>query len=241
MERQHLPVLMAPWIRPAVVRIRKATDACLISVVNRRCPRPCHLHDDRLAHHLRAHVFARRIAAKMLHTSNVMIRTRQKTGMIVIRKLVHSHLQGRPEEGCHMIHHCSFEAVRIAEHPLLVIIAVLFHTGKKPGQRLHKSVVVHDSIPLIAMQPASRIPIVLCQNNRIRVCLFDHLPEFSPEFMVVLLTLSKVCRHVQSPAIHIKRRGDPFCRNVQYVFFQLWRRLIVQLRQGIMPPPSVIK
>ena len=114
-ERQHLPVLMAPWIRPAVVRIRKATDACLISVVNRRCPRPCHLHDDRLAHHLRAHIFARRIAAKMLHTSDVMIRTRQKAGMIVIRKLIHSHLQGRPEEGCHMIHHCSFEAVRIAK------------------------------------------------------------------------------------------------------------------------------
>ena len=136
--------------------------------------------------------------------------------------------------------HGSPEALCIAEQILSVVIAVLLHTGEEPGHGLHERIVVHDSIPFVALQPVSGIAVVLCQNNSLRIGLFYRFPEFLPEMMVEFLTVTQISCHIQSPSIHIVGRRYPFFRYMKDIVHQFLGSLVVQLRQCVMSPPSVI-
>ena len=86
--------------------------------------------------------------------------------------------------------HGSPEALCITEQILSVVIAVLLHTGEEPGHGLHERIVVHDSIPFVALQPVSSIAVMLCQNDCLRIGLFYRFPEFLPEMMIELLAVT---------------------------------------------------
>lgn len=86
--------------------------------------------------------------------------------------------------------HGSPEALCITEQILSVVIAVLLHTGEEPGHGLHERIVVHDSIPFVALQPVSGITVMLCQNDCLRIGLFYRFPEFLPEMMIELLAVT---------------------------------------------------
>ena len=58
--------------------------------------------------------------------------------------------------------------------------------------------------------------------------------------MVVLYAVSQVSRHIQPPAVHIVGRGYPLAADFQYIVLQLLRALVVQLGQGVVPPPAVV-
>ena len=81
---------------------------------------------------------------------------------------------------------------------------------------------------------------MLCQNQCLWICLLHPLSEYSPEIMIIGFRIAKICRHIQSPAIHAVRRFQPFFRNMEDILPQIGRLLIIQLRQRVMPPPAVI-
>ena len=81
---------------------------------------------------------------------------------------------------------------------------------------------------------------MLCQNNGFRIGLFYRFPEFLPEMMVEFLTVTQISCHIQSPSIHIVGRRYPFFRYMKDIVHQFLGSLVVQLRQCVMSPPSVI-
>ena len=94
------------------------------------------------------------------------------------------------------------------------LITVLFHPRKEPCYRLHKGVIVHDRIPLIALKPVAGISVMLGKNNRLWIGILDRLAEFLPELMVVLIASPQIRGYIQPPSIHIIRRGYPFPSNI---------------------------
>ena len=238
---QHQQILTPPGVRAAVIRIRETADPRLISIVKGRSSRPGHLHDNRLPHHLRTHVLTRRRAAKTVHTPDLVIRPCQKTRMVMVRQLIHRGLQRRSRKRRHVIPHRAKKDVRVSKHFLPEIIAVFLHPGEKPRQGFHERVIIHHRIPLVSPKPARSIPVMLRQNQCIRVRLLDRLAEFAPERVVVLLAKPKIRCDIEPPAIDIIRRGNPFCGNLQNILLQLWRVLVIQLWQSFMIPPAVVK
>ena len=147
-----------------------------------------------------------------------MICPRQKAGMIVIGQLIHGHLQRRGLHRSHMMPHHIDKMVRISPQILPPLVAVFLHPGKKPCERLHKCIVVHHRIPLIALKPFSWISIVLRKDECLRVRLFGNGPEFLPKLVIELIGVSKICRHIKPPAIYVVRRRYPFLCNLQNIF-----------------------
>ena len=84
-----------------------------------------------------------------------------------------------------MIFHSTDKTVTVSQHSLAVLIAVFFHTGQKPGNRLHECVIVHDGIPLISLKPTLGLSIVFGQNDCIWIGFFYIFPEISPELMII--------------------------------------------------------
>ena len=72
-------------------------------------------------------------------------------------------------KGSHMSLHSPDKGITVSIKVIPALITVLLHTGQEPGQRLHKCVIVHDRIPLITLQPALRVAVMLSQNNGIGV------------------------------------------------------------------------
>ena len=82
---------------------------------------------------------------------------------------------------------------------------------------------------------------MLCQNDRIRICLSDRISEIFPEPMVHFRRMSEIRSHVKTPAIRIIRRRYPFLSDVQYIIVEFTRAFVIQLRQCIMSPPAIIR
>ena len=128
--------------------------------------------------------FLRRVGAQVSHPSHFPVRPGEKTGMVMVGQLVHGRYQRRIGEAAHVMLHGTAEAFRIAQQVVVAAIAVFFHAGQEPGHRLHEGVVVHHRVPLIALEPVAGVPVVLRQNDRLRVSRFHRLSEPFPEIMV---------------------------------------------------------
>ena len=115
----------------------------------------------------------------------------------------------------HMSLHSPNKGITVSIKVIPALITVLLHARQEPGQRFHKGIVVHNRIPLIPLQPALRISVMLCQNDRIGICLLYSFPEILPELMVKFIAVPKICRYIQSPSIYIIRRRNPLLTNLQ--------------------------
>ena len=58
--------------------------------------------------------------------------------------------------------------------------------------------------------------------------------------MIVFRRKAKVSRYIQPPAVYVIRWGNPLFRNIHHIIKKLFGTFIMQLWQGIMPPPAVI-
>ena len=161
--------------------------------------------------------------------------------MIVIRQFIHRHMKGRHMKRTHMCLHCTDKRLTVSIQILSVLITVLLHTGQEPGHRLHKSIIVHDRIPFIALKPAFRVAVVLCKDQRIRICLLDCLAEVLPELMIELIAVSKVRCNIQSPSIYAIRLRHPFARDIQDIVIKFSGSFIIELRKRIVRPPAIIR
>ena len=84
-----------------------------------------------------------------------------------------------------MVHHGSPEIVGVIELVGAEIVTVLLHAGKEPGKGLHESIVVHDGVPLISLQPCCGRAVMLRQYYGIRIGFLNGLAEILPEFVIV--------------------------------------------------------
>ena len=139
-----------------------------------------------------------------------------------------------------MMLHRPDKGLTVAIKVLPVLITVLLHSGQEPGYRLHKSVIVHNCIPLIAAKPAFRISVVFCKDHCIRIGFFYCPPELFPEVMVKIIAVAQICSYIQSPAVYVIRRRNPFSAHIKDRPAKLLRFFVVQLWQGIMGPPAVV-
>ena len=135
----------------------------------------------------------------------------------MIGQLIHGGQQRRILKSGHMVNHGILKYLYIPLKIFSPFITVFLHSGEKPGNRLHEGAIIHHRIPLVTLQPFSRIIIMLRQNDCFRIRFFYRLSEISPETVVHFLTLSQICRHIQPPAIDIIRRGYPFFSNFQNI------------------------
>ena len=160
--------------------------------------------------------------------------------MIMIGQFVHGHLPAGHGKACGVVLHGAPETIGISQKILSEIVAVFLHSCQKPGHRLHKGIVIHHRIPLIALEPVTGIAVMLCQHDSIGIGLLHGFAEILPEVMIELLAVTQICCHIQSPAVCIVRRRYPFFCNPEYIFVKLLGAFIIELGQGIMSPPAVI-
>ena len=158
--------------------------------------------------------------------------------MVMVRELVHGTEQRRLHKSAHIVLHGGAEAPRVSQKIRIEVIGVLLHPGEKPGHRLHERVIVHDSIPLVSAKPVSGIPVMLRYDHSVRVRRLHLMTECFPEPVVELGTVSQIRSHVQSPAVRVIWRGDPFPGHREDIGTEFLRAFIVQLRKRIVPPPS---
>ena len=83
-EIDQIPFFSSPRISSPVIRIRETTKSCFVSIIKGRCSRPGHLHDDRFPHNCKAYPFFCRTRPKLSHTANLVVGTRQETGMVMV-------------------------------------------------------------------------------------------------------------------------------------------------------------
>ena len=240
METDQFLILMSPGIGPAAVRIGKAADTGFVSIVDRRSSMPGQHKGDCFPEDRPGYAFLRRTAPQLSHTSYLMIGSGQETGVIVVGKLIHRHLIGLSIEGRRLILQQVQEKVRIVHKLRMVGVAVLLHSGEIPGHRLHKGVVIHDGIPLVALKPGGSVPVMLRENHCVRIGLFHIFPEILPELVVKFLGPAQIRSYIQPPAVYIVGRRDPFPGDAHNIVIQLLRSLITELGQRVVPPPAVI-
>ena len=226
-ELQKFQILMSPRVSSPVIRIRPAAQPSLVAVVKGRRPGPCHLYHHRFPEHTVTDPLGSRLRSHSGNPAHGLVCPGQETGMIVVRKLIHGHHDGRHLHPAHMIIHSPEESFSIAIEMAVILIAVLLHSGQEPCDRFHKCIVIHNGIPFISLKPAVGISIMLRQNQRLRIRLFYGLPELLPEIMVKLTAVSQVRRHIQTPSVHAVRRRNPFPCNIQNIFLQFWRLLVI--------------
>ena len=223
----QLLILPSPGVGSPAVWIRPAAESCLVPIVQRGRPRPGHQHHNALSERAIADSLRSRLRSSRIQPPCPAVRPGHKPGMVMVGKLVHrrqprGHRHIRP-----VIGHRAPEAVRIPQKILPEIVAVLLHSRQKPAHRLHKRIVIHHSIPLVALQPPGRVAVMLRQNERVRICLAHRVAEFFPETMVIFRRMSQIRRHVQPPAVRAKRRGNPFFSYFQNIIIKCSRRLII--------------
>ena len=232
---------MSPGIGPAVVRVGEAPDTGLVAVIDGRSPGPGHLQQDGLPHDLHAHIFHGRIEPQILGPADYAVGPGQEAGVVVVGELVHADPEDIAGQGLLAGPQDRLpEGVRIAVALLVPAVAVFFHAGEEPCHGLHEELVVHDRVPLVALQPLPGIHVVFRDDDRLRVGLLDGLAEALPEAVVEFFGIAQVRGHVQAPAVRAVGRGDPFFRDPEYVVTELFGLLIVELGQGAEIPPGVI-
>ena len=160
--------------------------------------------------------------------------------MIVVGKLVHGHQEGLAVKGRRLILQGFQENLHIVQQGRIAGVAVLFHSCQVPGDRLHKGVVIHHGIPLVALEPGCRVPVMLREDHGVRIGLLDVSAEILPEFVVELFRKSQIRSHVQPPAVHVIGRGHPFAADAHDIIIKLPGILIVKLRQSLVAPPAVV-
>ena len=231
---------MPPWISPSIIRISKSADPGLIPVINRRRTRPRHLNDYRFPHDGYINALIGCLCPQGIRPSHLLVGSGKESGMVMVGKFIHCYMERGGGEAGHMMVHCPYKAVCIAVQVAPVIVAVLLHTCQEPCHRLHKGIVIHDRIPLFTVEPFPWRTIMLCQHYGIGICLPDSPSEFSPEIMVIFRTVSQIGCHIQTPSVCIIWGWHPFGCNPHYILKEFLGLFIIQFRQGIMPPPSVI-
>ena len=179
-ELYQLLVLMSPWVSSSVVWICPSAHTGLIAIVYGRSARPC------LSEYTLVHALIGGIRSHGVKSSDLSVGSREESGMVVVGQLIHGHVYRWSQESGHMVVHRTLERIVITQKVSAELIAVLLNTAEKPCDRLHERIVVHDCIPLVALQPALRITIVLRQNDGIWVGLLYISPELTPELVVVL-------------------------------------------------------
>ena len=138
----------------------------------------------------------------------------------MVGKFIHGALQRWCQKACHIMLHSTFKVLKLSDIFRFKIITVFLHSGKEPCHRLHKSIIVHNCIPLVSTQPVSRVAVMFCQNHCLWVGFLYGITEFSPELMVIFRTVSQICRNIQSPAIGIIRWRNPFCSHMKNIIMQ---------------------
>ena len=103
-----------------------------------------------------------------------------------------------------MMIHSADKALFISQKILPVGVTVLLHTGQKPGDRLHKGIIIHHRIPFIPLKPGAGVPVMLRQNQRIRIRLLHRFSESFPEIMIKSTAVSQIRGNIQTPAVNIK-------------------------------------
>ena len=239
-ELQQLLIFLSPRIGPPAVRVGKSAQAGLIAVINGRRAHPGKLDGHRLPEDRLVDALLRRFMPHMFGPAHDVVRPGQKPGMIMIGKLVHRHLQGRREHARHKMPHGAHEVVRIPPQVGPALVAVLLHAGQEPGQRLHERIIVHHAVPFIPLEPVHGIPVMLRQDNGLRIGALHFLSEAFPEHMVILIAAAQVRGHIKPPPVHIVGRRNPFLSDIHYILLKLRRILVRQLWQRIVSPPSVI-
>ena len=210
-------ILLSPGIGAAAVRLCEAADARLIAVINGRCPRPGHLHHGTQPVDCRVDVLACRLGPQLGQPSHIVVRPGHKAGVIMVGQLVHGGGNGTLRHPGHVVEHGPEEGLSVADQRRVVAVGMLLHTRQEPAHRLHKSIIIHDGIPLISPQPGIRIAVMLRQDHRLRIGLLHGTAEALPEVVIVGLAVSQVCRHIQAPAVTAIRRTHPFPGNGQYL------------------------
>ncbi len=158
----------------------------------------------------------------------------------MVREFIHCCSQRWRLHPAHIAEHGFHEFPAVLIQGILPHIAVFLHPCEEPGKRLHKRIIIHHSIPLIAFQPRRRVPVMFGNNEGFRIRRFYCAPEIAPEAVVCLLRMPQISRHIQPPAVNAVRRLKPFFSNPEYILAQLVRALIIQLGKRGMIPPSLI-
>ncbi len=236
--KDQVLVLMAPWIGPAVIGISKASHTGFIAVVDRRRPRPGHLQQDCLPHDLHIDALECRCRSQPVRPPHNAVGPCQEAGVVMIGQFIHSdperiighgipvHAGDRPPEG-----------IRIAIAFLIAGVAVLFHAREEKCDRLHEELIVHDGVPLIPLQPHLGVRVILGDNDCLRVRLFDRLAKPLPETVVKFRRIPQVGSHIQAPSVGVIGRRYPLAADLQDIFAQFLRVLIIQLGEGLKVPP----
>ena len=211
---------MSPRESPPAVRIRKSADADLISIVDRRSSDPGHLHGHSFSHDRLVHAFLCRFRSYAVHPAHNMVRAGEKAGMVMVGQLVHGNLKRRSEHAGHVVPHGSHKVVRIPPEICPTLVAVLLHSGQEPGKRFHKCVIVHDTVPLISLEPVDRISIVFRQDQSVGIRALHFFSKTLPEHMIVFIAASQVCCNIQSPSVHIIRWRNPFLSYVHDILLK---------------------
>ena len=226
-EFEHFTIFMPPGVGPSVVRIRESDDAGLVSVVKCRSSDKCHLDDDCFSHDRRIDILSGGFAAMLRHSAYQMVSPGQEPRMIMVVQLIHRTESGRSHETGKMVTHGALKGFPVTEQILAEFIAVLLHSGQEPGHRFHESVVIHHGIPLITEKPLTRLSIVFGQNNSLRIGFLHSFSELPPEIMVIFQRMPEIRSHIETPSVHIVRRGYPLLADTHDIIEQFRTLLII--------------
>ena len=106
-------VLLAPRVGTAVVRVCPADHSGLVPIIHRRRAGPCHLEQHRFPHDCLIHIFSRGLRSFVFQPARPAVCPRQKTGVVVIGKLVHGNLYCLSRKAAHLVNHTAPECVGI--------------------------------------------------------------------------------------------------------------------------------
>ncbi len=160
--------------------------------------------------------------------------------MVVVRELVHRREKRRRLEARHIAAHREVKCLLVVVEVLSGRVAVLLHARQKPSDGLHKCIIVHHGVPLVALQPRRGVAVVLCQDQRVGIGRLHAPSELLPKLVVIRLASPEIGRHIQPPAVRAVGRGNPFAGDTHDVILQFRRLLVVELRKRIMPPPALV-
>ena len=240
MELDELEVLVTPRVRAAAVRLGPAGHTGFVTVVEGRCARPGHLHHrTQTIDCLRNAGICSGRAARS-DAADGLVRARHETAVVMIRELVHRAENRVLRHPGHVVEDRVEEHLTIPAHRLVFRVGMLLHAGQEPGHRLHEGVVVHDGIPLVALQPAERVAVMLGEDDGVRVRFLDHHAEPLPEHVVVGRGVSEVGGDIETPAVDIIWRTHPLASDLEDRLGEITGALVVQLREGIIAPPLLV-
>ena len=125
---QKLHVFLPPRIGTTAIRLCPTADTDLIPVEQSRSPRPSHKKHGSKTKQSRINSCCRIIQAR-LNSPDSSIGPRHKTGMVVIRKLIHTGFYGVLRHLCHIVAHGIKEEGSVSKELRHLSVRVLFHSG----------------------------------------------------------------------------------------------------------------